>query len=306
VVELHSYMHDNKKLQTQPIYARVSRNRYHSISLIPFPVATQTNSEVAGPCGSNASLASFGRRLPNRQSTRVLLSIHTSRSPTDGLEDLISFLKNQCMLPLYVVGMRIEEVVRIEGIYESNSTLTLVSVPLPIWQLLPDHAACHYVGLIRSKNLCQDDLVQRAFSQVEPHTTTATSLRTGLRLQPGLSHCCSVSESDSSSPLGGTWPDDLVLTPQDSSRGSASEEMLRDNAAQSVVNRELSFVQPNETTSLPKTTLMDLSEDRSTTSLKQDATPHPYETQSNPLRSFENFMGVRGKPTIRVLCSRQT
>jgi hypothetical protein len=61
--------------------------------------------------------------------------------------------------------MKIEEVVSIEGIYESESTLTLLSVPLAIWTLLPDHAACRYIGKIKSKNLCQVSSVQHLFAQ---------------------------------------------------------------------------------------------------------------------------------------------
>jgi hypothetical protein len=159
VVELHSYMHDNRKLQYQPIYAQVNRNRHHTISLIPFPLPLQENARELSPFDSDAwSVVSEGRvRCSN--STRVLLAIHTSRSPT---EDLIGFLKNECMLPLYVNGMK---VVSIEGVYESESTLTLLSVPLSVWTLLPDHGACRYIGKVKSNNLCQLPSVQGLFAQ---------------------------------------------------------------------------------------------------------------------------------------------
>lgn len=172
VVELHGYMHDDTKLQSQPIYARVNRNRYHTISLTPFPVSVQRQWRVALPLGTDALsvLSEDGR--PCKTPTRVLLSIQTSKSPT---EDLIGFLKNECMLPLYVTGMKIEDVVSIEGIYESESTLTLVSVPLSIWALLPDHPACRYIGKIKSHNLCQEESVHRWFTQIKEQSAAAPS-----------------------------------------------------------------------------------------------------------------------------------
>jgi hypothetical protein len=163
VVELHSYMHDNRKLQYQPIYARVNRNKHHTISLIPFPVSTQHDHPSMSPSDLGSwSMISSGQRR-SRDTTRVLLAIHTSRSPT---QDLIGFLKNECMLPLYVTGMKIESVVEIEGIYESESTLTLLSVPLSIWNLLPDHAACRFIAKIKSENFCKAPLVQHLFTQI--------------------------------------------------------------------------------------------------------------------------------------------
>jgi hypothetical protein len=173
VVELHGYMHDDTKLQSQPIYARVNRNRYHTISLIPFPVSMQCQWRVASPPKTDTLSVHSEDGRPCKKPTRVLLSIHTSKSPT---EDLIGFLKNQCMLPLYVTGMKIEDVVSIEGMYESESTLTLVSVPLSIWALLPNHPACRYIGKIKSHNLCQEESVRRWFAQMKEQSAAAPSL----------------------------------------------------------------------------------------------------------------------------------
>ena len=170
VVELHSYMHDNRKLQYQPIYAQVNRNRYHTISLIPFPSLPSNSAGGSSPHDLESwSVVSDGRSRSSNNPTRVLLAIHTSRSPT---KDLVCFLKNECMLPSYVTGMKIEEVINIESIYESESTLALISVPLSIWNLLPDHPACRYIGKIRTGNLCQQTSVQDLFAQVRKPTVS--------------------------------------------------------------------------------------------------------------------------------------
>src|SRR4051812_17563511 len=137
------------------------------------------------------------------------------------------------MLPLYVTGMKIEEVVRIEGIYKSNSTLTLVSIPLPVWDLIPDHAACHYIGFMRSDNLCQHESVQQLFAQVKSHSASATFLSAGPARQPTWSDCRSYSGSSPSTQPRGTRTEshaELILTPQHSSERSSCEMPSADNA----------------------------------------------------------------------------
>ena len=106
VVELHSELHDDKRLRSQPHYAKVNRNGYHSISLIPFPLSSRCQLHDSSPSSiGSLSVLSDDPSIRDKP-TRVLLSIHTSRSPTG---DLVSFLKDECMLPLYVTGMKIEE-----------------------------------------------------------------------------------------------------------------------------------------------------------------------------------------------------
>ncbi|KAK7420013.1 hypothetical protein QQX98_003019 [Neonectria punicea] len=43
--------------------------------------------------------------------------------------------------------------VSIEGVYRSYSTLLLLSVPVVLWDLVPDHPATQFVGYVRSRNL---------------------------------------------------------------------------------------------------------------------------------------------------------
>lgn len=266
VVELHGLMHDNRKLQYQPIYARVSRNRYHTISLIPFRDATQQHCEVVSPSGSTASDSS-SPPLRIHTATRVLLSIHTSRSPT---EDLICFLKNECMLPLYVTSMKIEDV-RIEGIYESNSTLTLVSIPLSAWDLIPDHAACHYVGLIKSENLCQHESVQQLFAEAKSHRASAASPSVCPCQQTTWSNCSNYSGSSPSTQPYITQTGSCtepILTPQDSPERSLSYEM-------------------------PST---DNAHDKSLTGLETVAAPSSLGTESGLLQPDESSATFRGGP----------
>jgi len=41
----------------------------------------------------------------------------------------------------------------IEAMFPSYSALLLLSVPLPIWYMLPDHPACSFVGYVTAPNL---------------------------------------------------------------------------------------------------------------------------------------------------------
>ena len=127
VVLLHGDMNDNDKLRAQPYYAMVSKNGYHSISLIPFPVPGQRRQRITSTYGTSAFsvLSEDGR--PCRKPARIILSIETSTSPK---EDLIGFLKNESTLPPYVTRIKIEDIVNIENIYEPDSSLTLLSHPL--------------------------------------------------------------------------------------------------------------------------------------------------------------------------------
>lgn len=42
---------------------------------------------------------------------------------------------------------------KIEGVYPSYSTLVILSVPVPIWNMLPDHLACVFVGYATAPSL---------------------------------------------------------------------------------------------------------------------------------------------------------
>jgi hypothetical protein len=46
--------------------------------------------------------------------------------------------------------------VRVEGKFKSNSTLLLLSIPVVIWDLLPDNLACTFIAHAKSINYIQD------------------------------------------------------------------------------------------------------------------------------------------------------
>ena len=152
-VGLHSALFRfNRELQYGPFYVRLTSSEYSSIDLTPLP-----NTKVPGDddSGIHMSLSTEGGNvlessILNSTSTaiaRVLVAVHLSRSPSG---DLVGFLRGEGLIPEYVVGM---ELLKVEAVFESNSTLVILSVPISAWDLLPEDASCSYVGITYSVNL---------------------------------------------------------------------------------------------------------------------------------------------------------
>ncbi|RYP79155.1 hypothetical protein DL771_000133 [Monosporascus sp. 5C6A] len=56
----------------------------------------------------------------------------------------------------------IAKYVKVQGVFKSHSTLLLLSMPVMVWDLLPENHACNFVAFVRSNNLalkCRGDRV---------------------------------------------------------------------------------------------------------------------------------------------------
>ena len=115
----------------------------------------------------------------------VLVAIHLSESPQ---EDLIAFLLGEGLLPEYVNGVQVTE---IQGVYTSNSTLVLATMPLEIWSLLPKEVPCSFVANVYSGDLLrgiQATSLQQVISDWIPVQARLTSVSGGHSL-PIIYHC---------------------------------------------------------------------------------------------------------------------
>ncbi|KAL5319401.1 hypothetical protein ACEPPN_012453 [Leptodophora sp. 'Broadleaf-Isolate-01'] len=56
---------------------------------------------------------------------------------------------------------------KIQGIYQSYSTLVLLSVPVVVWNLLPENSACNFVGYTTSDNLLNSELAPQLKAEKE-------------------------------------------------------------------------------------------------------------------------------------------
>jgi ankyrin repeat protein len=174
-VGLHSALFRfNRELQYGPFYVRLTNAEYSSIDLTPLPntkISRDNDSDVCMDLSTEAILSSESSSLSNTPETvvKVLVAIHLSRSPRG---DLVRFLRGEGLIPDYVNGM---EVLTVEAVFESNSTLVILSMPISVWDLLPEDTPCSYVGTTYSKNL----LISSETRQLPSATTRDVLLSKG-------------------------------------------------------------------------------------------------------------------------------
>ncbi|PSR83784.1 hypothetical protein BD289DRAFT_277626 [Coniella lustricola] len=85
--------------------------------------------------------------------------------------------------------------VKVQGVFKSHSTLLLLSMPVGIWDLLPDDQACSFVAFIRSNNL----------------------IKNSERAETPFQNPADIYQSDRSSVFSGTTFRDSILAPSISS-----------------------------------------------------------------------------------------
>ena len=64
---------------------------------------------------------------------------------------------------------------RVEGIYESYSTLMLLSLPVDIWDLIPNNPAVSFIGFIKSQDLLKTQPSESSTAQAASSGPTSTS-----------------------------------------------------------------------------------------------------------------------------------
>jgi len=96
---------------------------------------------LSSPYSSLSSLAPSGHfRVPH-----VLISVALEDNQPDlDVKKTARWLENIPLLAKWA---------KIEAVFQSYSTLLVLSVPVPIWNMLPDHPACSFVGYVTSPNL---------------------------------------------------------------------------------------------------------------------------------------------------------
>lgn len=112
-------------------------------------------------------------QLPNRP--HILSSIESPTKDTYDDESLLDTIENgNTTIPHVLISLALEEEqlldveqcrkwlqdfpilaksVTVQGVYRSNSTLLILSVPVLIWDLLPNHPACTFIGYAHSVDL---------------------------------------------------------------------------------------------------------------------------------------------------------
>ena len=97
----------------------------------------------SGVAGQGADVALYNPE-PTIETPHVMISLALEREQRLDVNAWEQWLGQFPALAKYI---------KVQGVFESHSTLLLLSVPISIWSMLPDHDACNFVAFIRSNNL---------------------------------------------------------------------------------------------------------------------------------------------------------
>ena len=138
-------------------------------------LSTSPSEEIdsSNPAGSSQTSLSEVWPDPGYMSPKVLISV--------ALED-DQFLRGEDMLEWLKTIPALAKSVHIESVYKSDSTLLLLSLPVALWDLIPEDPAISFVAFVKSRDLANPlnanvDLKQRAGAQGEDKYINAELLR---------------------------------------------------------------------------------------------------------------------------------
>jgi hypothetical protein len=81
---------------------------------------------------------------PNEDVPHVMISLALEDDQRLNINDWEHWLQSIPAIAKYV---------KVQGVFKSHSTLLLLSMPVMVWDLLPDDRACNFVAFVRSNNL---------------------------------------------------------------------------------------------------------------------------------------------------------
>ncbi|OAA65741.1 homeobox domain containing protein [Niveomyces insectorum RCEF 264] len=130
------------------------------------PKNRQLPSPPADPiCDADAAEPSGGRGPlgdpvsgPNEDEPHVMISLALEDNQDLDLNAWEQWLASFPALAKYV---------KVQGVFKSHSTLLLLSVPVMVWDLLPENQACSFIAFIRSDNLLKEQ--RNAAHEPVPH-----------------------------------------------------------------------------------------------------------------------------------------
>jgi hypothetical protein len=71
----------------------------------------------------------------------------------------------------------IAKYVKVQGVFKSHSTLLLLSLPVMVWDLLPEDLACNFIAFVRSNNLAIRNDGDAPIDSLEVPTSSAAETR---------------------------------------------------------------------------------------------------------------------------------
>jgi hypothetical protein len=163
----------HRSIMLAPLRSKLSHaamaNMEGGHSSISGPTSRAT-SYVPNSSGDSPSTAptTVSEPLVRGQSLRVLLAlrIEDDHFLDDANEDEGKRIRDWCAW-LKNVPDGVKDVISIQGLYKSCSTLVLISIPLILWDFLPANKAYSFVGFVNSPNLAHHLLPKRISTKLE-------------------------------------------------------------------------------------------------------------------------------------------
>ena len=158
ITELHSRLVNfraakgKKKLLRAPVHSIMSNKNRPSICIAPLVEASKSPPADLLPAMndmqlSNTPNSTIGFASPDHEfkQTRVLIAVSVDDCSSLKPEEWLQWLQSH--VPADITG------IRIEGFFGSHSTLNLISLPIEIWDLLPENSAYRFVDFVITGNL---------------------------------------------------------------------------------------------------------------------------------------------------------
>ena len=136
-----------RDFQQKSIPLRSFRNLNTSGGHAPFPSGSIGNLKAASTDGSqtNRTALAIKRLLGDNNASKVLLAINLQGEHWLDFENEFSNWLKDMPLPA--------DSINIEAVFHGLSTMILLSMPIAVWDLLPEHPSCSFVNFVRSPNL---------------------------------------------------------------------------------------------------------------------------------------------------------
>ncbi|KAI0597682.1 hypothetical protein F4775DRAFT_224862 [Biscogniauxia sp. FL1348] len=107
---------------------------------------------------------------PNEDVPHVMISLALEDDQRLNINDWEQWLSSIPALAKYV---------KVQGVFKSHSTLLLLSLPVMVWDLLPENHACNFIAFIRSNNLVAQG--RREPQPIEEEVSTGADMDADLR-----------------------------------------------------------------------------------------------------------------------------
>jgi hypothetical protein len=165
---LHERLIENRRrhnLETTPHHVPLSNDPdFRSILLVAQPAlsAAESDNFRLADSSSNGSQGFTETNATSMSSStqvsftdvRVLIRVSLETPSARPIsQEWLSWLKNRPPQSIGGITVSLEKYLRFESLYDSDSLLLLLSMPIALWHALPQNGAYSYVGIVRSKNL---------------------------------------------------------------------------------------------------------------------------------------------------------